>query len=136
MPASQRARASSASAARRVRKQLPEARIVVALWAGEGDTGRATTRLEQVGVDQVVTRLPEAIEAGWVTARHRWGEGLAGEAVRAAHAWFDATHGRQRTTCMIVPGNTASERIAAGLGYRAFLTARHKGDEVRLYERV
>jgi hypothetical protein len=55
--------AHAASAARRVRKQLPETKIVVALWAGDGDIGRATTRLEQVGVDQVVTRLPEAIEA-------------------------------------------------------------------------
>lgn len=55
--------AHAASAARRVRKQLPEAKIVVALWAGDGDIGRATTRLQQVGVDQVVTRLPEAIEA-------------------------------------------------------------------------
>ena len=80
--------------------------------------------------------LPEAIEAGWIVARPRWGEGIAGEAVRAAHEWFDRTHGRQRTVCMIVPGNTASERIAAGLGYREFHTGTHKGDEVRLYERL
>jgi predicted PurR-regulated permease PerM len=55
--------AHAASAARRVRKQLPETKVVVALWAGDGDIGRATTRLQQVGVDQVVTRLPDAIEA-------------------------------------------------------------------------
>lgn len=79
---------------------------------------------------------PEEIEAGWVIARHRWGEGLAGEAVRAAHAWFDDVHGRRRTICMIVPGNTASERIAASLDYRAFRDATHLGDAVRLYERA
>ena len=79
---------------------------------------------------------PEEIEAGWIIARHRWGEGLASEAVRAAHDWFDRTQGRQRTVCMIVPGNAASERIAAGLGYRVFRTGTHKGDQVRLYERL
>ena len=61
---------------------------------------------------------------------------MAGEAMRAAHDWFDRTQGRQRTVCMIAPGNTASERIAAGLGYEPYLTTRHKGDDVRLYERT
>jgi len=79
--------------------------------------------------------LPEATEAGWIIARARWGEGLAGEAMRAAHAWWDARHGPGRTICMIVPGNVASEKIAARLGYRAFRDGMHKGDAVRLYER-
>ena len=52
----------AASLARRLRKRLPEARIVVALWSSEGNE-RATARLQQVGVDQVVTRLPDAIQA-------------------------------------------------------------------------
>lgn len=80
----------------------------------------------------------ESVEAGWIVAPERWGEGLATEAMTAALAWFDRTHGRAepRTCCMIVPGNGASERIAARLGYRAFREARHKGDPVRLYERV
>jgi 3-deoxy-D-manno-octulosonic-acid transferase len=52
----------AASLARRLRKRLPQARIVVALWTTEG-ADRATARLQQVGVDQVVTRLPEALQA-------------------------------------------------------------------------
>jgi predicted PurR-regulated permease PerM len=52
----------AASLARRLRKRLPQARIVVALWTTEG-ADRATARLQQVGVDQVVTRLPEAVQA-------------------------------------------------------------------------
>ncbi len=55
--------AQAASMARRVRRQLPEAKVIVALWAGDGDTGRAASRLEQLGVDQVVTHLADAVEA-------------------------------------------------------------------------
>ena len=80
--------------------------------------------------------MPEAVEAGWIIARPRWGEGLAGEAMSAAHAWWDREHGPGRTIAMIAPGNTASERIAARLRYRAFRDTEHLGDPVRLYERV
>lgn len=80
--------------------------------------------------------LPESTEAGWIVARHRWGEGLAGEAMRAAHGWWDREHGPGRTIAMIAPGNAASERLAAGLGYRAFRTGAHKGDPVQLHERL
>ena len=53
----------AASLARRLRRRQPEARILVALWASDGDASRAIERLRQAGADQVVTRLPEAIEA-------------------------------------------------------------------------
>ena len=77
----------------------------------------------------------EGPEAGWIIAEDRWGQGYAGEAMAAAQAWFDAAHGPQRTVCMIMPGNTASERVAARLGYRWFRDGRHKDDPARLYER-
>ena len=80
--------------------------------------------------------MPEAVEAGWIIARPRWGQGLAGEAMVAAHDWWDREHGPGRTIAMIVPGNAVSERIAARLGYRAYLDAEHLGEPVRLYERV
>jgi predicted PurR-regulated permease PerM len=48
--------------ARRVRKRFPALKIVVALWTAEGDVGRARSRLLQAGVDEVVTRVPEAIQ--------------------------------------------------------------------------
>ena len=80
--------------------------------------------------------MPEAVEAGWIIARRRWGEGLATEANEAAHAWWDREHGPGRTVAMIVPGNLASERIASRLGYRPFRDATHLGGPVRLYERL
>ena len=52
----------AASLARRLRKRMPEAKIVVALWSSESNE-RAVARLRQVGVDEVVTRLPEALQA-------------------------------------------------------------------------
>ena len=76
-----------------------------------------------------------AIEAGWIIAADRWGRGYASEAMIAAHDWFDRQHGPARTECMIVPGNAASERVAAKLGYRAYRDAVHKGEAVRLYAR-
>ena len=79
--------------------------------------------------------MPAAVEAGWIVARPRWNEGLATEAMIAAHAWWDREHGPGRTIAMIVPGNTASERVAARLGYRPFRDATHLGDAVTLYER-
>jgi predicted PurR-regulated permease PerM len=53
----------AASLARRIRRRQPETRILVALWASGGDASRAIERLRQAGADQVLTRLPEAIEA-------------------------------------------------------------------------
>ena len=53
----------AASLARRLRRQVPGARIVVALWATAGSPDRVTARLRQAGADAVVTRLPEAIAA-------------------------------------------------------------------------
>lgn len=75
-------------------------------------------------------------EAGWITAESYWKKGYAREAMEAAHDWFDRTQGQQRTVCMIVPGNTASERLAAHLGYRPFRDTIDKGDPVTLYERT
>lgn len=74
-------------------------------------------------------------EAGWIVAGSRWGRGYASEAMETALRWFEATHGPQRTACMIAPGNAASERIAARLGYRAFRDAEHRGAPVTLYAR-
>jgi RimJ/RimL family protein N-acetyltransferase len=74
-------------------------------------------------------------EAGWIMAQSRWGRGYAGEAMAAVLAWFDQEHGGGRTVAMISPGNTASERLAARLGYRVFGDARYKDDPVRLYAR-
>ncbi len=75
-------------------------------------------------------------EAGWIVARNRWGRGYAGEAMAAALAWFDEALAIPRTVCMISLGNTASEHVAARLGYQPIGLSRYKGgDELMRYAR-
>ena len=74
-------------------------------------------------------------EAGWIIRSDRWGRGYASEAMRATIGWFEQTHGRCRTVCMISPDNVASARIADKLGYRPMRAAEHMGGAVNLYAR-
>ncbi|MBS0483534.1 MAG: GNAT family N-acetyltransferase [Proteobacteria bacterium] len=80
----------------------------------------------------------DAIEAGWIIHHDLWGQGAAQEIMRAALAWFDETHGRQRIACMIEQGNAASVRVAERLGFAQ--TGQHcrEGQDAALllYERV
>lgn len=76
-----------------------------------------------------------APEAGWIIAADRQGRGYAREAMTAVLDCFDATFDHPLTVAMIVPGNVASERIAAALGYRPLGEALHMGDNVMRYQR-
>lgn len=82
--------------------------------------------------------MDDAPEAGWVVRQDCWGEGVAGEVMRAVLPWFDDVHGRRRIACMIEEGNTASERLAAALGFVRYTS--HEPEEgaraVNLYERL
>lgn len=75
-------------------------------------------------------------EAGWIIGQDHWGRGYAGEAMTAAVGWFDETQGRQRTVCMIDPGNTASAKVAAKLGYRLYATRNFMDTPTNLFERI
>ena len=75
-------------------------------------------------------------EAGWIIRRDHWGQGIAGEAMRAALAWFDATHGPRRIAAMIEAGNTASEKLAVALGFAAYSRQDYEGSPLVLYERL
>ena len=46
--------------ARRLRRQLPDIKIVIGLWGTEEGNGSAGERLLKLGVDEVVTRIAEA----------------------------------------------------------------------------
>jgi RimJ/RimL family protein N-acetyltransferase len=74
-------------------------------------------------------------EAGWIVRSDRWDRGYASEAMHATIDWFERTHGRRRTVCMISPDNAASARIADKLGYRLMRAAEHQGNAVNLYAR-
>lgn len=82
------------------------------------------------------TGMDDVPEAGWIIAEPHWGKGYAGEAMRAALAWFDVEHGARQTVCMIEEGHDASAAVAARLGFAEY--ARHQPDEGRalvLYQR-
>ncbi len=83
------------------------------------------------GVGDDFDPYPEAV---WVISEAYWGQGYAAEAMTAILGWFDAAFGG-RSVCMIEPGHTRSERIAAKLAYREIGVATYKGDEVMRYAR-
>ena len=80
----------------------------------------------------------DAPEAGWILRADRVGQGLAHEAMTAALAWFERTHGRQRIVCMIAPANAPSIGLAGRLGFLPLREARMPdgGETVRLFERL
>lgn len=75
-------------------------------------------------------------ETAWILSPDAAGKGFATEAAVAAHQWFDATRGRQRTVCIIAPGNTASVRVAEKLGYTPIATRDYRGDPTLAFERA
>lgn len=75
-------------------------------------------------------------EAGWIIRRDHWGQGIAGEAMRAAIAWFDATHGPRRIAAMIEEGNTASQKLADTLRFVEYARQHFEGSSLILYERM
>jgi len=56
------AAANAAYLCKRLRSRLPQQKIVVALWHANGNLERTRQRLLDAGADEVVTRLPEALE--------------------------------------------------------------------------
>ena len=76
-----------------------------------------------------------APEAMWIVGRDRRGHGIAGEAMSAAAAAFDARFPGIRTVCMIDPANAPSMRLAARLGFTRFGRTRRGTSELDLFER-
>jgi RimJ/RimL family protein N-acetyltransferase len=74
-------------------------------------------------------------EAGWMLMPWAHGQGLASEAVAAAHAWGDARFGAPRTVCMIDPNNAPSLRLAAKMGYAEYARTAYGERFVVLLER-
>jgi RimJ/RimL family protein N-acetyltransferase/GNAT superfamily N-acetyltransferase len=57
------------------------------------------------------------LEVGWKLARAAWGGGYATEAARAAIGWAWTTQDADELISLIVPDNTASQRVARRLGH-------------------
>lgn len=74
-------------------------------------------------------------EVGWAFDADHWGAGYATEAMTAALGWADANLDAAEVRCIIEPGNAASERVAAKLGFRRIGESDALGDVVVIYGR-
>jgi RimJ/RimL family protein N-acetyltransferase len=102
----------------------------------ERSTGRFVGELGFQDFKREITpALGPEPEAAWMLAPWAPGQGLASEAVAAAHAWGDARFTGPRTVCMIDPGNAASLRLAAKTGYAEYARTTHGERSVVLLER-
>ena len=75
------------------------------------------------------------MEAGWGLVPAMQGRGLAEEAMRAALTWAEMHGPRDRLTAIIDPGNTASLRVAARLGFVEFARSVYSGNAIVMLER-
>lgn len=75
-------------------------------------------------------------EAGWVLDPTVHGQGLATEALAAAHAWMDAQTISDRTVCILHPDHASSRRVAEKQGYAFVRTARYMDGPTTVMERI
>jgi RimJ/RimL family protein N-acetyltransferase len=73
------------------------------------------------------------LEVGWMVERARWGEGLAGEAARAAVAWAEEELGARHIISLIREDNSRSQRVAEKLGETIEGRAHLRGHELLVY---
>ena len=64
-----------------------------------------------------IAELEGRVEAGWGLVPDAWGRGLATEAMGAVLAWADTELKVPEIRCIIDPGNAASDRVAAKVGF-------------------
>ena len=62
------AAANASYLCKRLRRRFPQQKILVALWSANGDLEHLQRRLHDAGADEVVTRLPEAVERARLVA--------------------------------------------------------------------
>ena len=74
-------------------------------------------------------------EMGWALDPWCHGRGFAREAVGAALAWADATLDDRLYACIISPGNTASIRLAEGVGFRESARTTYKDSPTIIFYR-
>ena len=114
-------------------------------WAIEGFGQWAVIRradgrlIGQTGIFRAMRGLgaefDAAPEAGWILTGAAHGQGYGGEAVDAAHRWFDASPHAGPLHAMIEPENAASFRIAERFGYLRGREAEYEGAAVVLMRR-
>ena len=73
------------------------------------------------------------LEVGWTIERARWGEGLAGEAARAAVLWAEAELGARHVISLIKEDNLRSRRVAEKLGETIEGRSHLRGHDLLVY---
>lgn len=87
-------------------------------WAFlDRDTGKFVGNGGLAQFERGIPELEGYPEAGWVFTPDAWGKGYATEAMTAIFNWADAALDRPEIRCIIDPGNQASQRVAAKLGF-------------------
>ncbi len=74
-------------------------------------------------------------EAGWAFVPAAWGKGLATEAMAAVLNWADGAL-KSEIRCIIDPGNVASQKVAAKLGFQHFADSDGAIGPVGVYRRT
>lgn len=83
----------------------------------------------------ITPSIEGTMEAGWGLVSPLQGKGLAEEAMRAAIAWATVHGTGSRFTALIDPGNAASLRVAAKLGFQLLAETTYHGSPIVLLER-
>lgn len=84
---------------------------------------------------EIEPSIEGTLEAGWALMPSAHGRGYGSEAMQALVGWADDVFPGRRMTCIIDPGNLASARVAAKLGFAMIDTARYHGSDINLFER-
>jgi len=82
-----------------------------------------------------IAGLQDIPEVGWALMPQAQGRGLATEAMTTVLDWADGQLAADRTGCIIDPGNAASLRVAAKLGYAEVGRPALKGEPIVLLHR-
>lgn len=105
-------------------------------WAARlTETGAYVGSVGVLDFRREITPPLDGPELGWGVGGAFQGQGLAGEALTAALGWADTVLGAPRTVCMIGPGNLASLRLAARVGYAPHADGTYHGEPAILLER-
>ena len=80
--------------------------------------------------------MTRAMSAGWAIVPDWWGKGAATEIVGAVLDWADTVLDAPEVRCIINPGNGASERVAAKLGFDRIACEMLADHPVNVYARV
>jgi RimJ/RimL family protein N-acetyltransferase len=74
-------------------------------------------------------------EMAWVLLREAQGQGLAGEATRAALEWFDEAFEGNSIAAIISIGNTRSMGLAERLGFERQADRNYRGEPIGFFQR-